>query len=159
MNALYDDGVQRPVEECLSLCFLETIETSEECGCLPVWGVERYMNATRNKRGGLVSVTSDLDNLNSDFKECSFEILADSVCYNFIKKVKKQLSKMCDCKIPCEEVSVDTDVSYSASKIFGPPPKTAVSEVKFSANIFIFQNCQMEFQLALKKNSAPNQHF
>lgn len=79
------DGPATSVKHCESACFLEQIKMSEECRCTPVW---------------------DPGFNDSNPPECSFKRLANENCFNFIKNLKINLTRTCNCKIPCEEIEI-----------------------------------------------------
>ena len=105
------DEIQRPVKECLSICFLEKIERSEECGCILAWGMERHLNKTWDNRGKIEG--QEMVN------ECTFETFSSSSCFNFITELKTDLVNKCNCKIPCKETVLEISKSAYSYEING----------------------------------------
>ena len=74
---------ENSIKYCKSVCFLDKIKESKECGCTPAWDSR-----------------SDFSN------ECSLSKLTEKSCFDFISALKSNLTEICDCRTPCQDTEI-----------------------------------------------------
>ena len=107
-----DDTTTKSYEACRQTCFVESVYKSEDCNCVPVFGMEFFVNM-QNQQNTEQMLDPQLD------VECTFEQLSNQNCYNFIQNWKTlntiEIERLCKCKEPCTGTSYKTAIQSTQS--------------------------------------------
>ena len=118
-----EENTQLTVKECTSICFVKKIVESQECGCIPAWGLDfcdmlnledKTCDFQRSNNEGSFVFLNDNFGVNYEpeshddhrkkrtniVKECRFSDFMKKDCYDFITNLKQNLNSECNLTIP-----------------------------------------------------------